>query len=506
MAGILIGDVNRLNWDATNGRLGIGTNAPVNTLHIVGNNLRFDRYANPGVLAGYRFNGTSASPTKTLANENLFNIVGRGYQQTTNAITTANSSMISFWASEDFTSTAQGGYITFTTVPTGSTTASERMRIDSTGNVGIGKSPAVKFDVAGGRSQFAANSEIYAVGFKYNDAAGPFYIGASNSATPDLIFSQAGGAERMRLDNGGNLGIGLIPANTLHVKGGITIQSPAAGGTFAHFGADRSTDYTFLEADSYPTAGDGYTIFGLRSWSSLTGVKTSVATIQTFKEGAGTDNKTAFNISLHNGTSSGERFRITSDGKVGVGVTPLAKLHVGTGTGWGSGIRVSGSNDNAEFYCSADNEFAIDARADGGAGGCTLRLNPSSGNVQSDGIYNSTTASAANVYIAGTGVLQRSTSSIRYKTDVQDYSKGLNVVNQLRPVNYKGINDGEKVFAGFIAEEIDALNLTEFVVYNEQNQPESLHYSNMVALLTKAIQELSAQNDALKARLDAAGL
>lgn len=107
----------------------------------------------------------------------------------------------------------------------------------------------------------------------------------------------------------------------------------------------------------------------------------------------------------------------------------------------------------------------------------------------------STTSNAANLFIATTasgsvtGLIQRSTSSIKYKTNITDYNKGIEKLLQLRPVNYKGINDGDKQFAGFIAEEIHDLGLTEFVQYNENNEPESLAYPNMVALLTKAIQE-----------------
>jgi len=107
----------------------------------------------------------------------------------------------------------------------------------------------------------------------------------------------------------------------------------------------------------------------------------------------------------------------------------------------------------------------------------------------------STTSNAANLFIATTasgsvtGLIQRSTSSIKYKTNITDYNKGIEKLLQLRPVNYNGINDGDKQFAGFIAEEIHDLGLTEFVQYNENNEPESLAYPNMVALLTKAIQE-----------------
>jgi hypothetical protein len=123
--------------------------------------------------------------------------------------------------------------------------------------------------------------------------------------------------------------------------------------------------------------------------------------------------------------------------------------------------------------------------------------------------YNFTTASAANVTIDSNGWMYRSTSSSRYKINVQDYGKGLADLIKLRPVTFNSKpRDGDdtpdtKTYAGFIAEEVDAAGLTEFVQYNADNQPDALAYANMVALLTAAIQELSAKNDALEARLAA---
>jgi hypothetical protein len=105
-----------------------------------------------------------------------------------------------------------------------------------------------------------------------------------------------------------------------------------------------------------------------------------------------------------------------------------------------------------------------------------------------------TTGSAANLFIdSGTGQLYRSTSSLKYKTDVLDYNKGLDIIKQMRPVYYKGINDGNTQFAGFIAEEINNLGLNEFVQYAEDGSPDALAYSNMTALLTKGIQQLDTR-------------
>lgn len=56
-----------------------------------------------------------------------------------------------------------------------------------------------KLNVGFGRSYFGPNSDLFAIGVGYNDTraqAGQVgYIGASDSGTPDTVFSNAGGTE-----------------------------------------------------------------------------------------------------------------------------------------------------------------------------------------------------------------------------------------------------------------------------------------------------------------------
>jgi hypothetical protein len=131
-----------------------------------------------------------------------------------------------------------------------------------------------------------------------------------------------------------------------------------------------------------------------------------------------------------------------------------------------------------------------------------------SGIIFAPGVYASTTASSANVFVNASGQMERATSSLKYKKNVQDATHGLAEVLKLRSVTYKGkgANDGETVFGGLIAEEVHATGLTEFVQYAEDGSPDALAYGNMVSLLTKAIQEQQAIIESLKARLDAANL
>ena len=116
--------------------------------------------------------------------------------------------------------------------------------------------------------------------------------------------------------------------------------------------------------------------------------------------------------------------------------------------------------------------------------------------------YASTTGTAANMVMSSaSGILQRSTSSLRYKNSVTDATYGLAEVMQLRPVTYKGNNDGDTVFGGFIAEEVHDIGLTQFVQYDAENRPDALAYGNMVSLLAKAMQEQQAVIEDLKARI-----
>jgi hypothetical protein len=115
--------------------------------------------------------------------------------------------------------------------------------------------------------------------------------------------------------------------------------------------------------------------------------------------------------------------------------------------------------------------------------------------------YTLTSSASANMIVTSTGLFERSTSSARYKENVQDYKKGIDAVKSLRPVTYESINeDDSSTYAGFIAEEVHEAGLTEFVDYNTKGQPDALHYANMTALLTKALQEAIARIEVLEAK------
>jgi hypothetical protein len=103
------------------------------------------------------------------------------------------------------------------------------------------------------------------------------------------------------------------------------------------------------------------------------------------------------------------------------------------------------------------------------------------------------------------GVFFCTSSSMKYKKNIINYSKGLAEVMALRPVSYNSKTDeaDTKTYAGFIAEEIADLGLSEFVFNDSEGAPRSLAYAEMVSLLTKAIQEQQAQIEVLKSEVAA---
>jgi len=110
---------------------------------------------------------------------------------------------------------------------------------------------------------------------------------------------------------------------------------------------------------------------------------------------------------------------------------------------------------------------------------------------------------------SGAGQFFVTSSSRSFKHDIVDYNKGLAELMQMQP-KYFVYNDepNQKQRAGFIAEDFHDLGMTEYVEYWKDDEgndtPSEIGYSNMVAILVKAIQELKAEVDSLKAQINGA--
>ena len=135
--------------------------------------------------------------------------------------------------------------------------------------------------------------------------------------------------------------------------------------------------------------------------------------------------------------------------------------------------------------------------------------------------------SITNLYCADTSI---SSSDARDKTDVNDFTKGLDWIKALRPVTYKwdrrtwygtdeepyGTPDGSKkrdrLHLGFIAQEALAVeqangyghNNDDSLILNltDDGMSYGMKYERLVPVLVNAIKELSTKNDALAAEVE----
>jgi len=170
--------------------------------------------------------------------------------------------------------TAMPGRLIFSTSTTASSTPTERMRIDSAGNVGIGTlSPGKPLDVVGeavnavavrirgrladniGNLEFTSNDGATSYGVLQGRAGSELRL-VSNGAT--FISAYTNGLERMRIDASGNVGIGGAPSGwsaykalqlvlgNLAYNGGFTVLGTNSfynGTAWTYQSTNRALDY-----------------------------------------------------------------------------------------------------------------------------------------------------------------------------------------------------------------------------------------------------------------------
>ena len=427
--------------------LGIGITSPGQKLHVENsvNSSTWTKISNgnsgTGAAAGVLF-GTDQGDAGALSQ----NSSNAGYGTAANAVRLRN---------------LLNAPITFETNNT------ERMRLDSSGNLGLGtSSPAYRLQV----TNTAASNFVSVV--SVNTGTAGLLLGDTDSATVGRVEYEnlnnamtffTNGSERARIDSSGNLGI---------------------GGT-VNLSAAQSTDGQIRISNTTTRASGNK--YGIRFADSS--FETNAAIYA--EQGGSGNNASALVFGTNGGTggialtSATERARITGGGDLLVGTTSGSFSQVSSGNTYAFGVVQTANGNNVLLvdgaYVSGTQNLVVFAKSSTTTGTIT---------------YN------------GTVIAYNTTSDYRLKEDVRPMTGALAKVAALKPVTYKWKSDGSDG-EGFIAHELQAV--VPHAVTGEKDavdaegkpQYQGIDTSFLVATLTAAIQELKADLDATKAELAA---
>lgn len=440
------------------------------------------------------------------------------------------------------------------------TNATEKMRIDASGNVGIGtSSPSQKLDVAG-QVRVAANAGTITHALNYNENGGEIvlYDEAGTAATlldqssnqtrllelingSNLVLGMGGGnstgvtqfmgagyAEAMRIDASGNVGIGTTS---------ITQRLTVSGNGLFTGNVDATnitgTGYSFrARANAGDTQGGLIQFTNNAATDQWAGITSPSSNQLVFYNGGGTELGRFNNTSFCVGTTS-------ADGRVSV-------TSAGSTAAWQVRVNSSGVGNDSGIYMDASNHMMLVAR--NGSGGETIAMRSAGTSWVNGGkfLINATSSfdgvsdARQQIYTTGSACLAckvdgsgpgtfvsffdnsggrigwigfggattsyNTTSDYRLKDNVEPLSGSLEKIMALHPVSYEWKQSQAKG-EGFLAHEVQehiplaVSGEKDAVMPSGEINAQGVDYSKIVVHLVAAIQEQQRQIDELKRKL-----
>lgn len=264
----------------------------------------------------------------------------------------------------------------------------------------------------------------------------------------------------------GNVGIGTItPSAKLEVAGGLRVASGSLAAPSIAFSDNPDTGLYHYSGEGVGVITEGTLAVGFTPWSAYysTPIILPNGTAMEYSIGSSSAAGLFFpnSATLAVTTNSAERLRVDSVGNVGIGVTgPTSKLQVA-------------------------GNITPDITASKNIGSTSLRWN--------------------NIYLSNAPDVS---SDARLKKNVKDSDLGLDFINSLRPVSWtwKDEKQGAIEHYGVIAQEAElAIAKVKgeasdvIVTHNEDSDSYSVRYTELIAPLIKAVQELNRDLQDIKA-------
>jgi len=427
------------------------------------------------------------------------------------------------------------GRLRFLTTADGASSSTERMRIDSSGNVGIGTtSPAVsgleisratgsasptpaelRIATTTSASDWSTTSPWGRLSFYSADgsSAGPkiqatidAIATGSGGGTSNIVFQSAADStgtltECMRITSGGNLLVGgtTTTENIYSILDALTIQTPS-GGYIGLFRNDTSV--------SGVNPLGGITFYGNDTTGNAVLPLAYVDARASGTHGAG-DNPTdlVFGCTNDGSETVAEFARLSQSGTSGRHFTVTqptiansSEIIVGTLGG------AAGSNDRRGAIGTTKHSGITNACG-------FIWIDPEDGTDNylwvdnSDILRISTTY--ANIGTTGGTVVGTQTSDERIKNILGPVSYGLDAIKAINPVEFTLKDDAEQTKRiGFIAQQVQPIvpesvyDTKEIIVEGEPTKL-GMEYVALIPVLVNAVKELSAKCDALQAEVNA---
>jgi len=509
------GSSQSLFWDASTQRLGLGTAAPTNPLHI----------------------SSSAGEAVLISNSNA-----------------SGNSQIKLDGATDFqigTGQASSGFANKFFLYD-ATNAATRMVVDNSGNLGIATaSPSDKLEINGNARlnptsnpvlRFAENGTVRGL------ITSSSTIGLSLEAQSTLPFRvNTNGSERMRVDSSGNVNIygtdnrplAITSFNTVSAGAGWDLDATSGNGvvSISTGGTER------MRVDSSGRLGLGVT-------NPVNKLSLPNNNYIAWKNNAGSSETIAIRANTSDGLeflTGSTRMTITSGGSVGIGTAlPTADLHISYGSG--SGLLVEDTTNspsvksvvtsgNTESYFGATSNhplvflqnnterMRVDTSGRFGVGkvpdsnfniGCELDPNgfliasrasniAAYFNRNTDGAvvwFGRSSSNVGDITVATTGTTYNTTSDIRLKTDIAPISDATDKLMAMNAVTHrwKADPDADAVH-GFIAQE-----MAEIIPEAVSGDPDgekmmAMDYGRITPVIVAALQEANKKIAELETRI-----
>lgn len=295
--------------------------------------------------------------------------------------------------------------------------------------------------------------------------AAAYSANAGTSGTPGFNFSVAGGASRGLYYNGGlvvgsaNAAIFAWDANNFAITG-------SKGFGFTAGAADSTSLDTILTRSAAATLQHG-----------AADAAAPVAQTVRFQSVVAGTNNTA-----------------------GANTTIIGSLSTGSGTSGDIIFQTGGTGAGATAQNTATSALII-------KGATQLVTLPAitTDATHTDSTLCQDTTTHAIYFGSGAAGICLGTSSARFKQDIRPLKDGLAQIAALNPVSYRykeGYGTTDKDLYGFTAEDMDQV-MPKLVGHDTEGRPNSIDWAGLVPVLTKAVQELKADNDNLRQEMRA---